>query len=155
MFSGGSVEVVGVDVAMSEGGMMKVVAFGDRGVPLYVFALVNDGCWRLGDGVFGFLWDMRLLDGVGSLGCSLWNSLMALESVSLKGRMIGSRKSSCWMDSMAWVMLASSFALNWSMMLDMRRSYSLSMLLMCSSSVLNVALKVIRALCRSGWLVIG
>ena len=26
---------------------------------------------------------------------------------------------------------------------------------MCSSSVLNVASKVIRALCRSGWLVVG
>ena len=152
MFSGGSVEVVGVDVAMSEGGMMKVVAFGDRGV---LVALVSDGCWWLSDGVFGLLWDVRLLGGAESLGCSLWKSLMALDSVSSNGRMIGSRKSSCWMDSMAWVMLALSFSLNWLLMLEMRRSYSLWMLLMCSSSVLNVASKVIRALCRSGWLVVG
>ena len=34
MFSGGSIEAVGVDVVMSEGGMMKVVAFGDKGVAM-------------------------------------------------------------------------------------------------------------------------
>ena len=107
MFSGGSVEaVLGVDVVMSVGGMMKVAAFGDKSVPLCMVAfLVGVGCWWLNDGVFGFLWVVHLLDGVELLGCSLWKSLMALESVMLKGCMIGRRKRSCWMDWMAWVML--------------------------------------------------
>ena len=63
MFSGGLVEAVGVDVVMLVGGIMKVVACGDRGVQLYGVGLVGVGRW----------WPnvVRLLDGGELLGCSL------------------------------------------------------------------------------------